>query len=177
MDEPRVGLQPLRRRGWARRGRPGRAVVRPRYEGEEVYGFVQPPTGATEWRLLPPGNTEGFSAALAPFAQEQGVGPPQQIVLALAGAGWHSGTAVPVPAGLQRGPLPPYSPERQPAERLGPLVDEPLANRAFATLPALDPARGDRCVYRAAHPAVVRGDTAFHWWPRDPAVPDVLTVS
>lgn len=33
-----------------------------------------------------------------------------------------------------RVPLPPYSPELQPAERLWPLVNEPLANQAFETL-------------------------------------------
>ena len=33
---------------------------------------------------------------------------------------------------------PPHSPELQPAERLWPLVDEPIANRAFADLDALE---------------------------------------
>ncbi len=177
MDEHRVGLKPILRRVWARRGQPLRAVVRPRYEWEYVYGFVQPDTGATEWLLLPTVNTAVFSATLAHFAQAQGVGASKQIVLALDGAGWHSGTAVQVPDGLHLVPLPPYSPELQPAERLWPLVDEPLANRAFTTLPALDAVLGDRCVYLADHPAVVCGYTAFHWWPPNTALPEAITVS
>lgn len=103
--------------------------------------------------------------------------PTKPVVLALDGAGWHSGTAVPVPDGLHRVLLPPYSSRLQPAERLGPLMDEPLANRAFATLPALDTVLGDRCAHPAEQPEVVRGYTAFHWWPRDPAIPEAITVS
>jgi transposase len=165
MDEHRVGLKPILRRVWARRGQPLRAVVRPRYEWEYVYGFVQPDTGATEWLLLPTVNTEVFSAALANFAQAQGVGPAKQIVLALDGAGWHSGTAVQVPAGLHLVPLPPYSPELQPAERLWPLSNEPLVNRVFASLDELEQVQADRCRWLQAHPEVIQGRTSYHWWP------------
>jgi hypothetical protein len=59
---------------------------------------------------------------------------------------------------------------------LGRPVDERLANRAFATLPALDVGLGDRGVYLAEPPEVVRGYTAFHWWPRDPAVSEAITA-
>ena len=177
MDEPRVGLKPILRRVWARRGRPLRAVVRPRYEWEYVYGFVRPEHGTTHWLLLPTVSTEAFSAALANFAHDPGAGPGKRIVLALDGAGWHSGAAARVPDGLHLVPLPPYSPELQPAERLWPLVDEPLANRAFDTLAALDTVLGDRCVYLADHPEVVRGYTAFHWWPRARPVPEAITPS
>ena len=177
MDEHRVGLKPILRRVWARRGRPVQAVVHPRYEWEYVYGFVRPEHGTTHWLLLPTVSTEAFSAALANFAQDQGAGPGKRIVLALDGAGWHSGTAARVPEGLHLVPLPPYSPELQPAERLWPLVDEPLANRAFDTLAALDTVLGDRCVFLADHPELVRGYTAFHWWPRARPVPEPITPS
>jgi hypothetical protein len=177
MDEHRVGLKPILRRVWARRGRPVQAVVHPRYEWEYVYGFVQPQKGTTQWLLLPTVNTDAFSAALANFAQDQGVGLTKHIVLALDGAGWHSGTAVQVPAGLHLVPLPPYSPELQPAERLWPLVNEPLANRAFDTLAALDTVLGERCVYLADHPELVQGYTAFHWWPRSDPIPEAITPS
>ena len=41
--------------------------------------------------------------------------------------------------------LPPYSPELQPAERLWPLVDEPIVNRHLATLAELDAIVAARC--------------------------------
>ena len=177
MDEHRLGLKPILRRVWARRGQRVRAVVHPRYEWEYVYGFVEPQRGTTHWVLLPTVSTAAFTAALANFAQDQGVGPTKHIVLALDGAGWHSGTAVQVPHGLHLVPLPPYSPELQPAERLWPLVNEPLANRTFDSLAALDAVVGDRCVYLAEHPEVVRGHTAFHWWPRAASLPEAITPS
>ena len=57
--------------------------------------------------------------------------------------------------------LPPYSPELQPAERLWPLVDEPVANQHFATLADLDAVR---C--RRLDTTTIRPHTAFHWWPK-----------
>ena len=42
--------------------------------------------------------------------------------------------SVVVPQGIYLEPLPPYSPELQPAERLWQLSDEPLVNKSFDTL-------------------------------------------
>ena len=73
-----------------------------------------------------------------------------------------------VPEGLRLVYLPPYAPELQPAEHLWPILDEPLANRYFATLADLERTVADRC-------RVLEGDqlslgTNFHWWPK-PATP------
>lgn len=61
------------------------------------------------------------------------VGQDKRIVLPLDQAGWHTSEKLEVPEGIHLVPLPPYSPELQPAERLWPLVNEPLANQAFET--------------------------------------------
>src|SRR6202023_3465500 len=50
-----------------------------------------------------------------------------------------------VPEGLRLVFLPPYTPELQPAERLWPLVDEPIANTCFETLADIDAVLADRC--------------------------------
>jgi len=50
-----------------------------------------------------------------------------------------------VPEGIHLVPLPPYSPEVQPAERLWPLVDEPLANIAFETIAEVEELVEQRC--------------------------------
>ncbi len=46
---------------------------------------------------------------------------------------WHLSQKIThnLPLGLHLEFLPPYSPELQPAERIWPIVDEPLANRSF----------------------------------------------
>ena len=84
-------------------------------------------------------------------------------------AGWHGPKGLAVPEGISLGFLPPYSPELRPAERLWPLVDEPIVNRHFASLAQLDATVAERC--RSLDAATIRPHTDFHWWPR-PKKPD-----
>lgn len=90
-------------------------------------------------------------------------------MLALDNAGWHGPTNLAVPDGITLAFLPPCSPELQPAERLWPLVDEPVVNRHFATLHDLDAVVAERC--RRLDAAILQPHTDFHWWPR-PSVPN-----
>jgi transposase len=164
-DEHRIGLKPILRRVWARRGSRVRAVVRPRYQWMYLYGFVQPQSGKTSWLLLPTVNATVFSLALSAFAQEQGGGPNKHILLVMDQAGWHKSRDLRLPEGLHLLFLPSHSPELQPAERLWPLTNEPLANRACRSLDELEDVQAERCRWLQAHPEVIRGRTSFHWWP------------
>ena len=105
-----------------------------------------------------------FEALLASFAQQTGAGRERHIVLVLDNAGWHGPKKPAVPDGITLAFLPPHSPELQPAERLWPLVDEPIVNRHFATLADLDAAVAERC--RRPDAAAIRPHTDFHWWPK-----------
>lgn len=164
-DEHRIGLKPILRRVWARKGSRVQAVVRPRYQWMYLYGFVEPQSGKTSWLLMPTVNTAAFSLALASFAQEHGVGPDKQILLVLDQAGWHKSGELVLPQGLHLLFLPSHSPELQPAERLWPLSNEPLANRVFHSLDELEDVQSARCRWLQAHPEIVGGRTSFHWWP------------
>lgn len=167
MDEHRVGLKPIVRRVWHRRGQQPQAPCRPRYQWLYLFAFVHPRTGQTYWLLLPTVSTVLFSQALAAFAAALGLGPHRHVVLVLDQAGWHISHDLVVPEGLTLVLLPPYSPELQPAERVWALSDEPLANRAFASLDELEAVLVERCRWLQLHPAVVQGRTHFHWWPMD----------
>jgi transposase len=164
-DEHRIGLKPILRRVWARKGSRVKAVVRPRYQWMYLYGFVEPQSGKTSWLLMPTVNTTVFSLALAAFAQEQEVGPTKHMLLVMDQAGWHKSRDLVVPEGLHLLFLPSHSPELQPAERLWPLTNEPLVNRVFRTLDELEQLQAERCRYLQAHPEMIRGRTSFHWWP------------
>ncbi len=164
-DEHRIGLKPILRRVWARKGTRVRVIVRPRYQWMYLYGFVQPQSGKTSWLLMPTVNTQAFSLALAAFAHEQGVGPNKHLLLVLDQAGWHKSAELVIPDGLHLLFLPSHSPELQPAERLWPLSNEALANRAFASLDELEQVLAERCRWLQAHPDCIRGRTFFHWWP------------
>jgi hypothetical protein len=63
---------------------------------------------------------------------------------------------------------PSSSPELQPAERLWPLVDAPVANRAFADLEALEAVLVERCRTLEADPHRLRAHTHYPWWPAEP---------
>ena len=73
-DEHRIGLKPILRRVWARKGSRVRAVVRQRYQWMDLYGFVQPPSGRTSWLLMPTVNTTAFSLALRHSPRNRGWG-------------------------------------------------------------------------------------------------------
>ncbi len=166
MDEHRVGLKPILRRVWARRGQRPVVTVQPRYEWLWVYGFVCPATGETWWLVLPRVNTDAMSRALAEFARAMGAGRTKQIVLVLDQAGWHTSGKVAVPEGITLVWLPARSPELQPAERLWGLVDEAIANRVWESIAALEAAVVERCrIVRGTMQEYVHGLTRYRWWP------------
>jgi transposase len=167
MDEHRVGLIPILRVMWAKRGQRPRVVARPRYEWLWLAGFVHPESGRTSWWIVPTLNAQVMSAMLAAFAEEQEVGRKKRILLVLDGAGWHSGGEVKCPEGIEFVPLPPYSPELQPAEHLWELCDEPLANRSFTSLAELEATLSGRCRELCEQTETIRSTTCFHWWPKD----------
>ncbi len=135
-----------------------------RYEWLHVTAFVQPTSGEAVWFLSTGLSKPFFAALLAAFARRTGAGRRRHIVLVLDNAGRHGPAGLAVPDGITRVFLPPHSPELQPAERLWPLVDEPVVNRHFATLAALDATVGERC--RRLGADAIRPHTDFHWWPR-----------
>lgn len=166
MDEHRVGLKPILRRVWARRGTHPIAPVDPGYEWLYVASFVHPESGKSSFWLLSGVDGPVFDLLLKAFAEEQGVGPRKRILLVLDQAGWHGSHKVKPAEGLSLLPLPPYSPELQPVERVWPLVDEPLANRAFATLAEVEAVLEARCTQLSTLPEQIRAHTLFHWWPQ-----------
>ena len=145
-------------------GRPPQALGHHRFEWLHVTAFVQPTTGEAVWFLSTGLSKPLFEALLAAFARRTGAGRERHIVLVLDNAGWHGPNGLAVPDGITLVFLPPYSPELQPAERLWPLVDEPIANKHFATLADLDAVVAERC--RRLDPAAIKPHTAFHWWPK-----------
>ena len=102
-------------------------------------------------------------ALLAAFARETGAGHERSIVLTLDNAGWHTQPNLPVPDQIRLVYLPAYTPELQPAERLWPVLDEPVVNTYFATLADLEDTITRRCTELDNRD--LRTGTNFHWWP------------
>ena len=164
-DQARRGLKPILRKVWARRGCRPLALSTHGYEWTYVYGFVHPASGKTQWLMMPEVSTEAMALALAAFARAEGVSARKQILLVVDGAPWHTTPRLPVPRGVHLVRLPPATPELQPAERLWPLLNEGLANRAFVRIGTLERALARRCRQLVEQQELIRHLTRYHWWP------------
>jgi len=107
-----------------------------------------------------------FTRVLADFAQHFGVGKNKRIVLAMDQAGWHTSDLVVIPEGIHLEFMPSHSPELQPAERLWPLTNEPIANESFEDLNELEEVLFQRCQALLKLKDLIQGITCFHWWPK-----------
>jgi hypothetical protein len=58
--------------------------------------------------------------------------------------------------------MPSHSPELQPAERLWPLINEPIANRSFENLDELEEVLFQSCQALLKQPSLIKGITCFH---------------
>ena len=102
--------------------------------------------------LLPGVGTEWLQAFLDAFAREVG---PRRVGLVLDGAGSHR-AALAWPPGVAPLPLPPYSPELNPAEQVFRSLRAKLANRVFAALAELEAAITERLREFWDRPATLR---------------------
>lgn len=127
---------------------------------------MHPESGETYWWILPKVNITLFNRVLADFAREFGLGKTKQIILTIDQAGWHTSEQVIVPEGIHLEFIPSYSPELQPAERMWPLANEPIANRSFETLNELEEVLFHRCQQLLKQRDLIQGLTCYHWWPK-----------
>ncbi len=164
-DEHRIGLQPVMRRVWVEKGETVVATVNWKREWLWLYAFVQPQTGETYWWLLPYVNTQLFNQVLKDFAEHFKLGRDKRVILPLDQAGWHITKKLEVPDGIHLLTLPPYSPELQPAERLWPLLNEPLVNQAFDSIEEVEELVYQRCQRLLRQQELIRGLTLYHWFP------------
>ena len=129
-DESRCGQQGTLTRVWAPRGSRPTVVKQTEYDWIYVFGAVNPQTGDSVALLAPTVNTQVMNIHLRMIAEQ--VGPRVHVVLVLDQAGWHVAQDLQLPANITLLPLPPYSPELNPVERLWTwLKAHHLSNRVY----------------------------------------------
>lgn len=139
-----------------------------RYEWVYLYGFVNPPTGTTEWFIIPRVNIEWLNLVLEKFAEQTVAGQSKIILLVMDRAGWHMSDRVVLPSGIYVEYLPPYSPELQPAERLWSVADEPLVNKSFDKIQELEAVLAERCqILSTTMTEPIKNLTNYYWWPQN----------
>lgn len=87
----------------------------------------------------------------------------KRVVLVVDGASAHRAKSLRVPERITLVPLPAYTPELNPTERLWPLVKEGVANRTHDSLASLEEEVCGRCQRITAEQ--VSALTNYHWWP------------
>jgi transposase len=136
MDEARVGQKGRLCHRWWLRGRraPGRCDRR--FEWAYIFAAVEPGTGADVALVLPEATTATMNLFLAEFAAC--LTEDTHAVLVLDRAGWHGAGALVVPPSVTLVPLPSYSPELNPVERVWLYLRERfLSLRVFADYRAI----------------------------------------
>lgn len=145
------------------RGRRPTCPGQTKYEWLYVYGFAHPADGRNLTLILPRADTDWMGAALGEFSRWADPAAEKLLALLVDTAGWHTAKRLAVPANVVLHPLPPCTPELQPAEPLWPLVREGVAHRAFDDLDTLELRLVDRCRHLIDHPDVVQAAVGFHW--------------
>jgi transposase len=115
-DEARIGQKGRTCHIWWKRGERPPGLVDQRYANAYIYAAVEPGTDNAFALILPEANSAGMQAFLEAFAST--IGEDEHVALVLDGAGWHSGKKLRVPGNITLVPLPPYSPELNPVERV-----------------------------------------------------------
>ena len=116
MDEARVGQKGRLTHVWYQKGVRPRGVRQQGFASAYLFGAVCPERSEGVALVLPEVSTAAMDLFLAELARAVPAGAHAALVLD--GAGWHVGEDLAVPANLTLVPLPPYSPELNPVERV-----------------------------------------------------------
>jgi hypothetical protein len=116
MDEARIGQKGRLCHRWWLKGRrpPGRRDKR--FASAYLFAAVAPATGAEVALVLPEATAVTMNLFLAEFGRRLPEGVHAALILDR--AGWHGAKELNVPANVTVVPLPPYSPQLNPVERV-----------------------------------------------------------
>jgi transposase len=137
LDEHRYGLLPVIRRVWAQRGVRVHAPYATRYQWGYLHEAMEV-DGANRLELLFTPCIDQDVHAL--FLQQLAAVEPGAVHVVIQDqAGFHlPANDVRVPKNVRLLPLPPYSPELNPVEKLGDLVKDRICNRIYPSLRRLE---------------------------------------
>lgn len=122
---------------WARTGTRPTAVRQTEYKWAYIFASVCPKTGESVALVAPTVNTYLMNVHLQHISEQ--LGEDRHAVLILDGAGWHRSNALNIPTNITLLPLPPYSPELNPVERLWAWIrHRKLSNHALPADEELD---------------------------------------
>ena len=165
MDEARVGQKGRPTHVWYQKGVRPRGVRQQGFASAHLFGAVCPERDEGVALVLPEVSTAAMGVFLAELSRAIPAGSHAGLVLDR--AGWHVSEDLNVPANLTLIPLPPYSPELNPIERVWEyLRDRWLSHRVLADgYAAVVDAACAAWNALLAEPGRLRSLTSFPWLP------------
>lgn len=132
-DEMRVGQQGSITRMWAEKGTRPLAVRQQQFLNTYIYGAVCPTKDKGVALILPRADTACMNKHLEEISLYVDEG--KHAVIVVDGATWHKSKGLLIPCNITLLPLPPYSPELNPQERVWQdMRKKTLSNRAFENI-------------------------------------------
>lgn len=164
-DEGRFGLKVWFRRRWCPVGKRPPWVTEDRYEWTWLYAAVCPHTGESFFLLLPHVDSQCLERFLTEWDAHLGDGSPRNVGVVLDNSGAHRSKKVTWPERFEPIPLPPYSPELNPAEQLFRMLRRDLSNRVFESVEKLRDAIGVVLGQWRETPSLLVRLCGYPWWP------------
>ena len=163
-DEARVGQKGRVTRVWYERGVRPRGVRDLGFASAYLFGAVCPERDVGVALVLPAASTAAMNLLLTELAQALPAGTHAVVVLDR--AGYHTARGLAAPANLTLAPLPPYSPELNPIEKVWQFLrDRHLSHRLFRDVAAVVDAGCAAWNRLLAEPGRIRSLTACPWLP------------
>ncbi len=135
-DEMRVGQKNSLVRQWAPKGSRPRQVKDLRTSSAYLFGAICPERGEGAALVMPRANTEAMDLHLEEISRA--VAPNAHAVVLLDQAAWHTTAKLGIPENISLVPLPPKSPELNPAENVWQYLRQNwLSNRVFDSYEAI----------------------------------------
>jgi hypothetical protein len=115
-DEARIGQKGRVCHIWWKRGQRPPGLCDQRFIFAYIFAAVEPGTDNAFALMMPHANTEAMQEFLDQFSET--IADDEHVAMMLDQAGWHAANDLRVPANITPIPLPSYSPELNPVERL-----------------------------------------------------------
>ncbi len=116
MDEARIGQKGRTCHRWDKKGERPPGLIDQRFASAWLYAAVRPKSGDDVALVLPSVSGVAMTIFLRHFGEN--LRPGVHAVLVLDQAGWHGAKALKVPANITLVPLPSYSPQLNPVQRV-----------------------------------------------------------
>ncbi len=161
MDEARLGLISWHKRRYRHKGERPAWVVRRRYQWSWLYAAIEPLSGEDFCLYLSALDGVCFEVFLQHLGESF---CSDVIILVLDNAPAHRWKDARVPENMVLLPLPPYSPELNPVERLFLEFRRELANSLFDSIDAIQQAATQFLARYWRDRGALRRLTGFSWW-------------